>query len=387
MKKITHICLCGPVTDNWSYQDNLLPKYHKKIGYEVSVITSQYIWNEKGNLDIDRRSTYYNEYGIKTIRLESKYGSTVQSKFKRYKNLYETICKEEPDILFVHGVQFLDIKDVVKYLKQNSTIKVYVDNHADFSNSATNWLSKKILHGIIWKRCGEIIEPYTSKFYGVLPARVNFLKDVYKLPEKKIELLVLGADDEKVNDSNRNTTNNEIREKFLIKPDDFLIITGGKIDTAKKQTLLLMKAVKEIEKSNVKLIIFGSVSNEMNDEFNTLIDGEKIIYTGWISTDDSYKYFSSADLAVFSGRHSVLWEQAVGTGLPCIFKYWKGTTHVDVGGNCKFLYNDSVDEIKKSINEILNDRSLYISMKKSAEVFGMNRFSYENIAKQSLQDK
>lgn len=384
--KITHICLCGPVTDNFSYQDNLLPKYHKKIGYEVSVITSKYIWNEKGELDLDNRFIYYNEYGIKTIRLKSKYGSTVQSKFKRYKNLYETISKEKPDILFIHGIQFLDIKVVVKYLKQNKRVKVYVDNHADFSNSATNWISREILHGVIWRYCGKMIEPYTSKFYGVLPARVSFLKEVYKVPEEKIELLVLGADNDKVIVDKNNLTKKDIREKHLVKSDDFLIITGGKIDSAKKQTLLLMQAVKEIEKKNIKLIIFGSVSNEIKDEFNALVDGEKIIYVGWVSTDDSYRYFASADLAVFPGRHSVLWEQAIGIGLPCVFKYWEGTTHVDVGGNCKFIYHDTVEEIGNSINEIINNQSLYINMKNSAEKYGVAEFSYENIAIKSMQE-
>lgn len=50
MDKIVHVCLCGPVTDGWSYQDNLLSKYHKELGYEVSIITSEWIWGEDGNL-------------------------------------------------------------------------------------------------------------------------------------------------------------------------------------------------------------------------------------------------------------------------------------------------------------------------------------------------
>ena len=30
--KVTHICLAGPVTDGWNYQDNLLTKYQEKLG-------------------------------------------------------------------------------------------------------------------------------------------------------------------------------------------------------------------------------------------------------------------------------------------------------------------------------------------------------------------
>lgn len=70
--KITHIALCGPVTGNLTYQDNLLPKYYKEMGLDVSMITSKYIWNE-GNIGIDNRDVYNNEYDIKTIRLDNKY--------------------------------------------------------------------------------------------------------------------------------------------------------------------------------------------------------------------------------------------------------------------------------------------------------------------------
>ena len=37
---------------------------------------------------------------------------------------------------------------------KNPNVKIFVDNHADFSNSATNWLSLEILHKKIWKRKG-----------------------------------------------------------------------------------------------------------------------------------------------------------------------------------------------------------------------------------------
>ena len=36
--KIVHLCLCSFFPDNYSYQENLLPKYHKRLGYDVEVI-------------------------------------------------------------------------------------------------------------------------------------------------------------------------------------------------------------------------------------------------------------------------------------------------------------------------------------------------------------
>ncbi len=383
--KITHISLCGPLTDNWSYQENLLPKYHKVIGYEVSVITSQYMFNDAGKLDIYTRDMYFNEYGIKTRRIKSKYNTTAKSKFKRYKNLYKTICAEKPDIIFVHGCQFLDIRYVVKYAKLNLQVKLYVDNHADFSNSASNWLSKNILHKIIWRRCAKMIEPYTTKFYGVLPARVEFLTDTYKISKDKVELLVIGADDEKVLEAKNSIKIRDMRSKYNISDDDFLIVTGGKIDNNKPETIQLMEAVKNIKKSKIKLIVFGSVMEELKVKFESLVDSNKIKYIGWVHAKDTYNYFAMADLVVFPGLHSVFWEQVIGQGLPIMVRRMNGFEHIDLGGNVCYLENVTPIGIQSSLENLINDKNQYTVMRQIAEQKGLEAFSYKKIAYQSIE--
>lgn len=382
--KITHVALNGPVTDNWTYQDNLLPKYHKKVGYKVSMITSKFIYNSNGEITTDERDYYVNENGIKTIRLKTKGSMPFKFKFKSYYNLYSSLMEERPDIIFVHGIQFVDIKTIVRYLKGHPNIQVYVDNHADYSNSATNWFSENILHKLIWRHYAHLIEPFTTKFYGVLPARVDFLKKMYNLPENKIELLVMGADDESVEDARDYEIRKSIRQKYRIKTDDFLIITGGKIDLAKKQTLLLMEAVKCIPEDRVKLIVFGSIIKELKDQVEKLADGNKIQYIGWINAKDSYNYFAASDLVVFPGRHSVYWEQVAGLGKPMIVKYWEGTTHIDVGGNVVFLYKDDIREIKEKIEILVYNRQKYFEMEKRALEYGRDKFLYSRIAESSI---
>lgn len=381
--KITHVSLCGPVTDYMTYQDNLLPKYHKKMGLDVSVITSKYIWN-KGKIGMDNRDVYRNEHHIKTIRLNNKNNTTIQSKIKRYHNLYETLNNENPDILFVHGVQFLDIKEVVRYIKKNPELKVYVDNHADFSNSATNWISKTILHKKIWRKAAHLIEPFTEKFYGVLPARVDFLKNVYKIPSNKVELLMMGADDEKVKEAATEMSKMNTREKLNIQKDDFLIVTGGKIDQAKLQVLYLMNVVAKLNKQKIKLIVYGSVIPEMQEQVNRLAQNDFIEYIGWINNDQSYQLFSAADLVVFPGRHSVYWEQVVAMGTPMVVKYWDGTTHIDIGGNCKFLYEDTEEELSKVLEDIIYNEKVYDDMLRGAQSDAKTNFLYSRIAKKSI---
>lgn len=381
---ITHLCLAGMITDGWTYQENLLISYHIKMGNNVSVITSQWVYEAGNKLVKTKNNNYVSPEGAHYIRLPIKNRDKINNRFKRYTGIIEALDIAKPDILFVHGLQFLDISVIAKYIKEHSNIRLYIDNHSDFSNSGKNWISKNVLHGIIWKNYAQLIEPYTYKFYGVLPARVDFLKYVYGLPNEKCELLVMGADDEKVEEAAQPEIRRSIREKYGILEDDFLVMTGGKIDKWKTQTLLLMKAIQNINKGNVKLIVFGSVMQELQEQVQQLADGKKVQYIGWIQSKDSYKYFGAADLVVFPGRHSVFWEQVTGQGIPMIVKDWPGTHHVDLGGNVKFLKEDSAKEIQEKIENLLNNPDEYKRMKQVAMEKGMQVFSYKNIAERAL---
>lgn len=385
--KVVHLCLGAFYPDNYSYQENMLPKFHKILGYDVEVIACQETFDSNGRLTYSDYVGYYkNEYNINVCRVAYKWPKKLNHKLKNYKGVYEALEKANPDILYIHNCQFMEIHTVVKYLKNSQKkIRVYVDNHVDFSNSAHNWFSKKILHKFLWRMCAHSILPYTEKFYGVLPARVDFLEKMYGLPKEKCELLVMGADDEAVEAAEIKKKNCSIRRKYQIQKDDFLIMTGGKIDQWKTQTLLLMKAVARINNPRVKLLVFGSIDQNLKERFESLCIPDKVIYAGWIQAKNTYDFFATADLAVFPGRHSVFWEQCAGQGIPMICKYWKGTTHVDVNGNVKFLMKDTEDEIYSVINELLSTPESYEKMKKAAREC-QKIFSYKDIARRSIEE-
>lgn len=413
--KIVHICLSGLYMDGWGYQDNMLAKYHKLDGHDVSVIANDYVYDEKGNykklnsanLGPNLNSVDCN--GVKIYRLMQK-GDKIQTgpaMRVHYFGLFDTLIEISPDIIFLHNPQILDVEDIIKYIKlaninsnsrslshvehtstpgKPTLVRLYVDSHSDYSNSARNFLSKHILHGILWRNKIRKLIPYTTKFYGVLPARVDFLLERYKTPKNKTELLCMGMDTELAEKADNENVTASIREKLHIDKEDFFIITGGKIDSAKRQTLLLMDAVNKIDNPHLKLIVFGSVVDDMKEEFNSLLNtnNSKITYIGWLDANDTYPYFAAADLAIFPGRHSVMWEQVTGQGIPMIVKYWDGTTHVDVGGNVHFLYKDSSEEIKNEIEILMNKGSEYQKMKTIALENGPKHFSYRELARKCI---
>ena len=389
--KIVHICLAGLYMSGWGYQDNMLAKYHKLEGHEVSVIANDYVYDEKGNyekLKAPFTNPSYDINGVAIYRLKQKGNKQVTGPAMRvhYLGLYECLTSISPDIIFLHNPQILDVDDIVKYIKNaNNSVKLYVDSHSDYSNSGRNFLSKHILHGIIWRSKVKKLIPYAERFYGVLPARVDFLLDRYKTPKEKTCLLCMGMDTELANKAADEAVIKEIRNKYNINDDDFFLITGGKIDHAKKQTLLLMEAITKIDNPHVKLLIFGSIVDDMKEEFNRLLkkaneNSERIIYIGWLDADDTYPYFAASDFAIFPGRHSVMWEQVAGQGIPMAVKYWEGTTHVDLGGNVVFLKKDSADEIRELIEKLMNKGNEYKALKLAAMEKGPKHFSYKDIA-------
>ena len=364
----------------------MLPKYHKLMGHNVAVIASLVSFDKDGKtVLIQKAQNYISNDGYRVIRLNYKkifYG--FNKILRRYEKTFDSIVNENPDIIFTHGCQFWDIKFVIKFKLQNKSTKIYVDNHADFHNSAKTWISRNILHKIIWRFCAKSVEPVAEKFFGVTPLRCDFLSDVYGIAKNKIELLVMGADDVTIDKIRIKSSKSDLRKALNLSEDDFILITGGKIDS-KKNIHLLLNAVNELNNHNIKLIIFGTFIPREIIKLDELINSDKIRYIGWINSIDIYKYFIASDLSVFPGTHSVLWEESIGSGLPGIFKYWKGIDHIDLGGNIKFIFDDKPDEIKKIIEEILNDNSIYSKMKNAAESKGTKTFSYTEIAKESIQ--
>jgi 1,2-diacylglycerol 3-alpha-glucosyltransferase len=380
--KVLHICMCGPVSDGWNYQENMLTKYHVKLGNQVTLIAPQWSWGKSGKLEKCERPEYVNADGVKMIRLPIKRDKHIHYRYKKYSGFYQSLENEVPDIIFVHNIQFFDLLQIVKYAKRHPVI-VYVDNHSDFSNSARSFLAKTY-YKLIWRYVAKKIEPYAKKFYGVLPSRVDFIKDIYRIRPDIVELLEMGADDDEVIKASSSENKKLIRQKYNIAEEDFLIVTGGKIDEFKTQTLLLMKSFSQIEISRIKLLVFGSVVDSLKEELSSLCDGIKVQYIGWINSEESYKYFAAADLVVFPGRHSVFWEQVAGQGIPMICKHWSGTDHVDIGGNVEFLYDDSIDEITFKILDIVNDKTKYQNMKVAAENKGKEVFLYKEIARRAI---
>ena len=203
---------------------------------------------------------------------------------------------------------------------------------------------------------------------------------MYKLPGEKVQLLTMGVDDELALLAKQEGTMSETRSRYGIMKDDFVIVTGGKIDEAKWQVLNLMQVV---QKMDVKLFVFGSVSEGIKGKFMELAK-DNVHYVGWLDEGEAYKLFAIANLVVFPATHSVYWEQVCGQGIPMIVRRWRGFEHLDLEGNLLYLEDDTIEELVNKMNMVF-EPGKYQFMTEVARNKGMETFSYKKLAKKSIE--
>ena len=391
--KIVHIILSCFYKEGYGYQENILPAKHTELGFDTSIITyrgKDHILPDSIMQNDGVIHKYINSDGIPVYVLPSNHGLTTRIPFVRHfanstKGLLTQLDILKPDIIFCHGIFKPDYRQIIKYKKRHPAIRLYVDNHADYYNTPItqnlqNLIFRKLFVIPIVKQTGK----YAETIWGVTPWRVQYVRDIYSIPENKSALLVMGGDEKLIDWENRTTIRKEIRARYAIGPDAFVIIAGGKIDKT-KNIHLLIDAVRELNSSNIYLLLFGSFDEEMKaycePKFN-----EHIINLGWIDAKNVYGYFHASDLACFPGTHSVLWEQACASGIPAIFRNWNGgMTHVDVGGNCILMTEITKQMLQFEIDKLISDSALYEKMKYIAQTNAREKFSYIEIAKRSIQ--
>ncbi len=379
--RILHICLSAFFIDNYSYQENILPKFHVKQGHDVTVIASLFTFDNDGKgTYLPKASAYMDANGFKVIRLAFRKPHIWNKFFRHYKGLRKNIEEIQPDVIFVHNASFGDTPIIRDYLKSHPNVILYADSHVDYINSAKNWMSKYILHPIIWRHYSKVIEPYMTKCYGVTPLRCRFLKEVYKVNPQIVEYLPLGVDDDLI-PSDRAEIRKRIREELSIGDEDFLIFTGGKIDRL-KNTHILIDALDKVNSANLHLVICGVLTPQMEYLLQTIETNPNIHYLGWCDAERVMNCMVAADLACFPGTHSTLWEQSVGVGLPAIFKKWDEMEHVNVNGNCVFVEGGNSDELAEVIKKMTNV-DVYSTFKTLAQM-AANTFLYSQISKKAI---
>ena len=369
------LMLCEFYNETLEYQENLLVKYYKKHGHDVTVITSTYesVFDYYNNIhDNKKPKKVYYDHGAKIIKLPFKFN--ILGKIKKYINITPIVEEFKPDLLYVHDIM-PNMLEMLDYKKKNPHVKMIMDYHADYTNSGNNWASINILHKIIRKKMYmDPVRDYVSKFFPIIPGSKTFLKDLYGIKEEQMEILPLGADIDLVEEIKKSNKRTEIRKKFGITDNQKLLYTGGKF-TPLKRIDILLEAFNEMNNPDLHLVVVGdSDANNLKYKEKLLAiaaNNKNIHFSGWVNNREVYEYLSASDLAVFPASQSIVWLQAIASELPLIIGDFGGQSldYINEFGAIMEMKPNEItkENLKKHIKSVVSNHEEYGKMKEASK--------------------
>lgn len=391
------VMVCEFFDEELEYQESLLPKFYRARGIDVTVVTSTIRSVFEYVRDHDRgkaESVTYSTADCKIIRLPFRVN--ILNRIKVFPSLLPILQHEAPDLIFFHDI-IPNVIEAAQYVLKNPACKMIMDYHADYSNSGKGWLSLNVLHKIIRKSILRRADPQISKYFPVVPGSEDFLHEVYGISKHRMELLPLGTDlayGRKVKEEGEGA---RLRAELGITQDATVVFTGGKLNPL-KNTEYLIDAIRSIEDAKLHLLIAGTPEPAMSDYAAVLrvraAGDPRIHFRGWQDRPGVYRHMAASDVAVFPASQSVLWQQAIGMGLPLILgEYSVGSRHRQSAGyldrheNVIFLdpHSDRAEQIAHHLKDLIRNPEKRARMSAGASLTASELLDWDRLVDQTLQ--
>ena len=373
--RILHIGLNSHYTEGLMYQDNVIPDLNSKDGHDVVYVTDIYCF-KNGVLIKKGEEEKVLKSGVRLIRLNYDYifNKFISSKIMKTHKLSKIIIDFCPDVILYHGLGGYELMTVASYKCNHPNIKFYVDNHADFNNSARTFLAKfwykTINKFFVW----DSRKWFDKVFYITSEGRF-FLKTIYSLPDDILEWFPLGGFI--IDAKTRAKTRNSFLRAHNLPANSIIISHSGKLNSLKK-TDELLQAFKQVKSSNFVLFICGSIDSEYKAVLEPKIKADnRIRFLGWKNNDELCELLSATDLYCQPGSQSVTAQNAICCGCPVML--YPHLAYKDfIQDNVFWVTN--VDDIKNVFLQIeLNPRVL-LKMKEASYELATQVLDYNKIA-------
>lgn len=341
--KIFHICLASHYTEGMTYQDNQLPDQNAKDGHEVIVVSDCYQY-ESGKLIETPEEDRVLSSGVRLIRLKYDFifNGTVSAKIRKVSRLYRLLELERPDVVLFHGVAGWEMLSAARYKRAHPNTKLYIDSHEDFHNSGTFWASRFFQYRVFNRLLVSKIRSVVDKFLYLSSESKDFLSQMYGLKNEDMEFYPLGGN--VVPKAQRLHYSKEIRARHGFSSDDILILHSGKLDAAKK-TVELVQAFLTVGRTNLKLVVIGSIPDSQRSLLEPLFDkSPNVFFLGWKSGRELVAYICAADLYFQPGTQSATMQNAICCGTPvALYPYASHRPYIRDNG---YFVSDSDDYVR-----------------------------------------
>ncbi len=195
----------------------------------------------------------------------------------------------------------------------------------------------------------------------------------YEISPTDIEVIYNGVDTEKFHPRNKELYRREIRKKYSIPYDAFVVLFVGS-GFERKGVEFLLKAV-EMVSNPLTVLIVGKGSEK---KFKNLIKRQRVVFCG--PQRDIHKFYDASDIFVFPTIYEPFGNvhlEALASGLPVITTRLSGASEIIKNGIQGFIIDEpeNIRQIAEKIGFLMNkdaNRTMSILARKLAE-----RFSFE----------
>jgi UDP-glucose:(heptosyl)LPS alpha-1,3-glucosyltransferase len=291
---------------------------------------------------------------------------------------------------------FFIIKKQRKYFDiiQSHDKTLYQDIYRAGDGCHIEWLKQRWKRKNFLGRLSIVMNPYhwlililenmilsKHKFKKII-AGSNFVKrniiDNYNVDEKDIKIIYNGVDIEKFQPKNREKYRGEIRNRYSIDENAFVVLFVGS-GFERKGLNYLIYAVERIPQ-HVTVLVVGKGSP---NKYYHLMKNQNIIFCG--IQKDIHKYYAASDLFAFPTIYEPfgnVYLEALASGLPVITTRLSGVAEIIEDGKQGFVIDEpeDIDDLAKRITHLMDknvNQRMGSEARKLAEKFSFNRYTKE----------
>ncbi len=350
-----------------------------KLGHEVYVVT---VNPDNMSYDFDSDEHIIRlpgiPVGIYDYRLTGIYPLKAINKIKEWNldiihshtefgvGTFARIMAKQLDIPIVHTYHTM-YEDYVHYIT-----KGYFDAA---SKKALEYFTKFYCD----KTVTELIVP-TKKTYDLFKKKYEYDRNIHIVPT--------GIEVERFyKENNSDIKTEEIRNKYNIKKDDFVVLFVGRLASEKNVTFLINNQEELIKhNNNCKLLIIGDGpdSDDFKSLANTLGIADNVIFTGKIPWDNIHEYYQVASIFV-SASHTetqgLTLLEAMAASIPVVALDDEAFRDVVVNDSNGYLFKDEQQYVNYII-KLMDNKTTYNRLSHQARINGethSSKYYAENV--------
>ncbi|MBU1179659.1 glycosyltransferase family 4 protein [Patescibacteria group bacterium] len=293
---------------------------------------------------------------------------------------------KEFDVIHLHLPFIGGTLPILFYPKKKLVIHYHMDLVGFGAKKILFWLYKKLAVPLALWRADKII---VSSFDYI---KNSDIAEYFERKREKFFELPFGVDAKKFCPKSKNES---LMEKYFIEPDDKVVLFVGGLDKAHyfKGLDVLMRAAKEINRENIKLLVVGEgdMKAEYKDKAEEFGIAKRIIFAGSPNDAELPDYYNLADIFVLpsidkSEAFGLVLLEAGACGKPLVASDLAGVrTVVWKNENGLLAEPNNSNDLADKIKQLLDNDELRAKMGANARQIVENNYCWKKVVNDLIE--